>query len=275
MRTSGYLRVRRRRDRRRSTPPVRIPDPPREIRSANGKIYVHWHFHRDERQCTPGVHALLHPRQPARAGAGPASRSEPPPEAARRARRRVRRARRRRVTPPPVRRRRRRRPRRPGGRVDDGGLRRLRRFDDSRHRATTRRLDEEVATAEEQRRRRRRRLRRRQRRSRRSRAPAIRRRARSPSAGSRRWPAATPPRSPSLAVLPFKTSGKEVTKRAALTAMLTDLVGRGEDVHAPRTLRALHDRRAARRHRQAARERRRRQRRRSSTRSPRTDRATR
>jgi outer membrane biosynthesis protein TonB len=31
-------------------------DPPREIRSANGKIYIHWTFHRDERQCaTSGV----------------------------------------------------------------------------------------------------------------------------------------------------------------------------------------------------------------------------
>jgi TonB family protein len=29
------------------------PDPPREIRSSNGKIYVHWHFFRDGRQCTP------------------------------------------------------------------------------------------------------------------------------------------------------------------------------------------------------------------------------
>jgi TonB family protein len=28
-----------------------FPDPPRSIRSANGKIYVHWSFHRDERQC--------------------------------------------------------------------------------------------------------------------------------------------------------------------------------------------------------------------------------
>src|SRR5450432_557772 len=27
------------------------PDPPRQIRSANGKIYVHWNFHRDGRQC--------------------------------------------------------------------------------------------------------------------------------------------------------------------------------------------------------------------------------
>ena len=32
------------------------PDPPREIRSTNGKIYVHWRFYRDERQCaTSGV----------------------------------------------------------------------------------------------------------------------------------------------------------------------------------------------------------------------------
>jgi TonB family protein len=32
------------------------PDPPREIRSGNGKIYIHWTFHRDERQCaTSGV----------------------------------------------------------------------------------------------------------------------------------------------------------------------------------------------------------------------------
>jgi TonB family protein len=29
------------------------PEPPREIRSANGKIYVHWNFHRDARQCSP------------------------------------------------------------------------------------------------------------------------------------------------------------------------------------------------------------------------------
>jgi TonB family protein len=33
-----------------------FPDPPREIRSRNGKIYVHWRFYRDGRQCaTSGV----------------------------------------------------------------------------------------------------------------------------------------------------------------------------------------------------------------------------
>ena len=32
------------------------PEPPREIRSGNGKIYIHWSFHRDGRQCaTSGV----------------------------------------------------------------------------------------------------------------------------------------------------------------------------------------------------------------------------
>jgi TonB family protein len=32
------------------------PEPPREIRSANGKVYVHWRFYRDGRQCaTSGV----------------------------------------------------------------------------------------------------------------------------------------------------------------------------------------------------------------------------
>src|SRR5262249_44573234 len=27
--------------------------PPEQIRSGNGKIYLHWTFHRDERQCSP------------------------------------------------------------------------------------------------------------------------------------------------------------------------------------------------------------------------------
>src|SRR6185312_6231126 len=29
------------------------PDPPRAIRSGNGKVYLHWHFYRDDRQCGP------------------------------------------------------------------------------------------------------------------------------------------------------------------------------------------------------------------------------
>lgn len=36
-----------------STAPGRTPIPPRAIRSANGKIYLHWHFYRDGRQCSP------------------------------------------------------------------------------------------------------------------------------------------------------------------------------------------------------------------------------
>src|SRR5262245_53945795 len=42
------------------------PDPPRAIRSANGKIYVHWQFHRDERQCaTSGVDYFILDNPPA------------------------------------------------------------------------------------------------------------------------------------------------------------------------------------------------------------------
>ena len=41
-------------------------DPPREIRSGNGKIYVHWSFHRDERQCaTSGVDYYILDNAPA------------------------------------------------------------------------------------------------------------------------------------------------------------------------------------------------------------------
>jgi TonB family protein len=36
------------------------PDPPREIRSKNGKIYLHWRFYRDARQCaTSGVDPFI------------------------------------------------------------------------------------------------------------------------------------------------------------------------------------------------------------------------
>ena len=41
------------------------PDPPREIRSPNGKIYVHWNFYRDERQCTPAFTDYFIVEQPA------------------------------------------------------------------------------------------------------------------------------------------------------------------------------------------------------------------
>jgi TonB family protein len=42
------------------------PDPPNAIRSANGKIYIHWTFHRDERQCaTSGVDYYILDNPPA------------------------------------------------------------------------------------------------------------------------------------------------------------------------------------------------------------------
>jgi TonB family protein len=42
------------------------PEPPREIRSANGKIYVHWRFYRDGRQCaTSGVDYFILNNPPA------------------------------------------------------------------------------------------------------------------------------------------------------------------------------------------------------------------
>lgn len=41
-------------------------DPPREIRSGNGRIYIHWTFHRDERQCaTSGVDYYILENAPA------------------------------------------------------------------------------------------------------------------------------------------------------------------------------------------------------------------
>ena len=42
------------------------PDPPREIRSKNGKIYLHWSFYRDARQCaTSGVEPFILDNPPA------------------------------------------------------------------------------------------------------------------------------------------------------------------------------------------------------------------
>jgi TonB family protein len=226
-----------------------FPDPPREIRSPNGKIYVHWTFHRDERQCTPaftqyfiladkprskekggivdqpeaahapgggaaGDASHLAGAAPAgeSAGAGPgaATGGAAAPDAP--------------AAP------------RPPGTTGDDGPRRLRRYDDSRHRATMHRLDEEVAATEEQ--------------SGSapppSAAPAAETqpsvaRASDPAARAvaERWFKALASGDASalasLAVLPFKTAGKDVSKRATLTAMLTDLVGE-EKASAARSL---------------------------------------
>jgi TonB C terminal len=59
------------------------PDPPREIRSGNGKIYIHWTFHRDERQCaTSGVDYYILDNAPAGGDKGEPemSRGLPAPE---------------------------------------------------------------------------------------------------------------------------------------------------------------------------------------------------
>jgi TonB family protein len=97
------------------------PDPPREIRSANGKIYVHWRFYRDGRQCaTSGVDYFI--------------LNNPPPDGDKAAAVRSDGAQRAIEAGAPVR----------------EGPRRLRRDvgDDDAHRAKLRALDEEIARAE-------------------------------------------------------------------------------------------------------------------------------
>jgi TonB family protein len=235
-----------------------FPDPPREIRSPDGKIYVHWTFHRDERQCTPAFTQYFilaekpHQREkggvvdrpeaphavgggaagdasrPAGAGGGgdaPGSRSAsatapaeapaaPQPPTASQA-----------TAPQPT---------TTGGE----GPRRLKRFDDNKHRVASRRLDEEVAAAEEQS-------------EKAAPVPAPSStsaetqpsvvRAADPAARAiaERWFKALSDGDAaaltSLAVLPFKTSSKDVSKRAALTAMFTDLAGEEKSARA-RTL---------------------------------------
>jgi len=56
------------------------PDPPREIRSKNGKIYLHWSFYRDARQCaTSGVEPFILDNPPADGDTVAAGMSERPP----------------------------------------------------------------------------------------------------------------------------------------------------------------------------------------------------
>jgi outer membrane biosynthesis protein TonB len=62
-------------------------DPPATIRSGNGKIYVHWTFHRDERQCaTSGASYYILDNGPGKAGGGSAPPAGREPEANRRKR---------------------------------------------------------------------------------------------------------------------------------------------------------------------------------------------
>ena len=54
-------------------------DPPRAIRSANGKIYIHWTFHRDDRQCaTSGVDYFILDNAPAGGDKGESTVAEAP-----------------------------------------------------------------------------------------------------------------------------------------------------------------------------------------------------
>jgi TonB family protein len=193
-----------------------FPDPPREIRSPDGKIYVHWTFHRDERQCTPAYtqYFILAEKPHARDKNGVVDRPEAAPHAS---------AAEAPAAAPAA-------PHAPSTTGDDGP-RRLRRYDDSRHRGTMQRLDQEVAAAEEGA----------------GAAPSVPSpaetqpsvaRANDPGARAvaERWFKALAGGDAdalaSLAVLPFKTAGKEVSKRAALSAMLTDLVGEEKSSHA-------------------------------------------
>ena len=196
-------------------------DPPRAIRSANGKIYVHWQFHRDERQCaTSGVDYFILDNPPV--GADRSVVADAPSEA-----------------PHPV-----AAPSAAGGTpgipgasspgaqagnttANDRDLRHLRRFDDKRHGAKMQRLDEEVAMAEEH--------------DHASSPPAPTPvHAPAAPAGARgtdpaahaiaaSWFKALAARDAAalaaMSALPFKTAGKDVTKRSALSAMLSDLAG--------------------------------------------------
>ncbi|HET6146184.1 MAG TPA: energy transducer TonB [Polyangia bacterium] len=60
------------------------PDPPREIRSKNGKIYIHWRFFRDARQCaTSGVDYFILDNPPRDGDTAAAAGPERPAPAAR------------------------------------------------------------------------------------------------------------------------------------------------------------------------------------------------
>jgi TonB family protein len=187
------------------------PEPPRAIRSSNGKIYLHWHFYRDERQCSP-AYADPYILENAGADADKTSALTMP--------RPVHVA----GTTPPL-----------SGQGD--GPRRLQRLDDDNpaHRAKRAALEHEVATAE-------------------GAQPGS-----EAGSGERHTEPAEPPVAPpnpadpaaqaaalrwftslaagdtarllDMAALPFKTSGRDVTRKADLSAMLADLAGEG--IHRP------------------------------------------
>ncbi|HSS38121.1 MAG TPA: TonB C-terminal domain-containing protein [Polyangia bacterium] len=178
------------------------PDPPRGIRSSNGKIYVHWRFYRDERQCaTSGAEPYILANASA-AGDRPTLLDPPRPPAA---------------------------PAAPAA-PTSGGERRLQHLDgDEAHRGKRAALEREVAAAEsagspEPPA------------SPHPTAPAE--NATRPSAGdagandaAARWFVALAGgdvgRLLGPAALPFKTNGRTVTARADLQQMLVDLMSEG------------------------------------------------
>jgi hypothetical protein len=185
------------------------PDPPRAIRSSNGKIYLHWHFYRDERQCSP-AYADPYILENAPADADKATALDVP--------RPVHFS----GTAPP-----------PG---EPAGPRRLQRLDDddAAHRAKRVALEREVAAAEAsdppaaapngaQ--------------------PAVRPNAADPvvQAAALHWFTALAGgdtgRLLAMAALPFKTDGKDVTQKAVLSAMLADLASEG--IHRPSAVRVV------------------------------------
>jgi TonB family protein len=186
------------------------PDPPRAIRSANGKIYLHWHFYRDGRQCNPyGADPYILENAPAGADKTTALDVPRPVHIG--------------GTTPPI--------SEPGA----GGARRLEHLhgDDEAHRTRRAALDREVASAEaseggsgE-----------------RSTPEASAPEPAGPSAAppnpanpvaqttALRWFTALAGNDTAglleMAALPFKTNGKEVRNKADLSSMLSDLSSEG------------------------------------------------
>jgi len=194
-----------------------FPDPPREIRSANGKIYVHWHFFRDERQCaTSGADPYILENASAAADKTTTVLDLPRPRPAA-------------AAAPGA-----------GTGTTAGGPRRLQRFDDtnSAHRAKRMALDGEVAAAEGEGK------------GESSEGHSAEPRPSEPSppvgqaaaappntadpgaqAAALRWFTALAAGDTShlleMAALPFKTNGKDVSKKDDLSAMLADLASEG------------------------------------------------
>jgi TonB family protein len=171
------------------------PDPPRGMRSPNGKIYIRWRFYRDDRQCaTSGVdHAILD-NAPAGGDHGDGDGHDHDHESGGAA------------APAPG--------------VNGGGPRRLQRLDRAKHRAGLERLDQEVATAEDA-------AVGSQQSAQESASAATRSSDPAARVVAERWfgalAAGRARTMLEMAVLPFRTSGKEVARRDALEAMLNDL----------------------------------------------------